>query len=175
MSDLRGVRRVSKVMSALCLFSMLLLPTWIAIIWLEPDLFRLFAPDSNFKPESWSTTIRVIGFLISMIPSGVLIYGLFRLHRLFQRYATGQIFTTDAARHLKHFAVAILLQSLLQPMRGTALSVLLTFNNPPGKRSVTFHFGSDEIEALVIGGLLLVIAWIMGEGARIAEENRQFV
>jgi hypothetical protein len=37
--------------------------------------------------------------------------------------------------------------------------------------SLAVGWGYPEL----IGGLLLVIAWVMGEGVKMADENRQFV
>ena len=125
--------------------------------------------------RSLPTISRVLGFLVSMVPAGVLIYGLARLRRLFRLYEVGDIFSADAARCLRQFAVAVMLQALLRPITGAALSVIMTFHNPPGERMLSLTIGSGEFAALLLGGLLLVIAWIMGEGARMADENRLFV
>ena len=110
-----------------------------------------------------------------MIPAGILMYGLARLRRMFRLYAAGDIFSTDSARCLKQFAIAVMLQAVLRPVVGAAHSVIVTFHNQPGERMLTIGFGSGEYAAILLGGLLLVIAWIMGEGAKIVDENRQFV
>ena len=110
-----------------------------------------------------------------MIPTGVLIYGMARLRRLFHLYQTGDIFSADAARCLKQFAITVMLQAVLGPIASAAHSVIVTFHNPPGERMLSLSLGSGEFAALLLGGLLLVIAWIMGESSRVADENRQFV
>ena len=172
------IHRVSRVMSALCLIGMVGLPASLGLAWAYPELLGSAYPalESQWGPPGavpW--TSRVLGFLVTMVPTGVVIYGLLCLRRLFRLYEAGEIFSADAARCLKRFAVAVTLQALLRPLAGAAISVIVTFHHPPGERMLTLSLGGGEYAALLLGGLLLVIAWIMGESARIADENRQFV
>jgi len=172
------IQRVSRAMSALCLIGMIGLPVSLALGWGYPELLGDTYPGWNSRwgaPESLPAITRVLGFLVSMIPTGVLIYGLARLRRMFQLYEAGNIFSAGSAQYLKQFAVAVMAQAVLGPIAGAMHSVIVTFHNPPGERMLTLSLGSGEYSALLLGGLLLVIAWIMGQGAELAEENRQFV
>lgn len=175
---LARVRRVSRAMSVLCTVGMIGLPIALAVVWTDPwETGWPYAAmrELNINPKTMPGYVPYVGFLITLIPIGAVIFGLMRLRDLFRLYATGRIFAPESARCLKHFAVAVLLQAILQPITGAALSVLLTLNNPPGQRQLAISFGSNEFGALIIGGLILTIAWIMGESARIAEENAQIV
>ncbi|MEM7225943.1 MAG: DUF2975 domain-containing protein [Pseudomonadota bacterium] len=172
------IRRVSRAMSLLCLVGMVGLPISLALAWATPELLGGAYPalESQWGPPGELPIFsRVLGFLVSMIPTALVIYGLSRLRRLFRLYEAGEIFSADAARCLKQFAIAVMLQAVLRPLSGAVLSVVVTFHNPPGQRMLTVGLGGGEYAALLLGGLMLVIAWIMGEGARIADENRQFV
>ncbi len=172
------IRRVSRMMSALCLIGMVGLPLSLALAWAYPELLGSAYPAFEGlwgEPGSLPIVSRVIGFLVSMIPTGVLIFGMARLRRLFHLYQTGDIFNADASRCLKLFAITVMLQAVLGPLAGAAHSVIVTFHNPPGERVLSLSLGSGEFAALLLGGLLLVIAWIMGESAKVADENRQFV
>jgi hypothetical protein len=68
-----------------------------------------------------------------------------------------------------------MLQAVLSPLATSAHSVIVTFHNAPGERMLTVGIGDHEFSALLLGGLLLVIAWVMSEGVKMADENRQFV
>ncbi len=171
--NLERVRRVSRLMAGLCLAGMIGMPAGLVWLWANPiwlsDAYsaaRLHLGD----PSQWPGYVPYVGFAITLLPVGVLVYGLAQLRQLFNLYAGGEIFSTEAARRLKRFAVAVLSQSLLKPLAGAALSVLLTAHHAPGSRSLSISLGSAEFGALLLGGLLLVIAWIMGESARIAQE-----
>ena len=172
------IRRVSRIMSVLCVIGMVALPVWLAVGWWYPQWLGGVYPQTEAlwgAPENLSAITRTLGFLVSMVPAGLLIYGLSRLRAMFGLYQGGEIFSARAARCLQHFAVAVLLQAILNPIAGAAHSVIVTFHNPPGERMLTLSLGNAEYSAVLLGGLLLVIAWIMGEGAKMADENRQFV
>ena len=172
------IRRVSRVMSALCLIGMIGLPISLALGWWYPQVLGGPYPATEGlwgAPSDLPALNRLLGFLVSMIPAGILMFGLARLRAMFGLYQAGEIFSIRSARCLKQFAATVLLQVLLAPLAGAAHSVIVTFGNPPGERMLTLSFGSAEYSAILLGGLLLVIAWTMGEAATLAEENRQFV
>ncbi len=175
---IRKIRRVSSIMSVLCVIGMIGLPLSLAIGWSSPEIFSNSLPGFE-NPwnafASLSPTERVLGFLVSMIPAGVMIFGLAGLRHLFRLYEAGDIFSVGSARYLKRFAISVMLQAILRPLAGTLHTVIFTFNNAPGEKMLAVSFGDGEFAAVLLGGLLLVIGWIIGEGAKIAAENRQFI
>ena len=118
---------------------------------------------------------QVAAVAIIAVPLGLLLYGLWQIRLLFQGFAVGQVFTATAARRLKIFAATVLAQAALGPLTSTALIVALSLSNPPGSRMIGIAFSINDYVALIVGGLLLAIAWVMGEAARIAEDNAQIV
>ncbi|MFN3232915.1 MAG: DUF2975 domain-containing protein [Alphaproteobacteria bacterium] len=118
---------------------------------------------------------KLLGFLISMIPAGALLYGLWRLQDAFSRFAAGEFFSRETIRCIRTFALMVLLQALLRPIASSMLSVLLTLQNPPGEKALAIRFGSGELEMLFVGGLFFAVAHLMAEGRRIADENAQIV
>lgn len=172
------IQRVSRIMSGMCLVGIVGLPLSLGFGWSYPEIVGSPIPGAA---GLWGVTgdlpvvTRLGGFLVSMIPAGVLIYGLARLRQMFRLYGRGSIFTADAARCLRQFSVTVMLQAILSPLATAAHSVIVTRHNPPGEKMLTLSLGNQEFTALLLGGLLLVIAWVMGEGAKLAAENRQFV
>ena len=62
-----------------------------------------------------------------------------------------------------------------QPL-GRTLSVLaLTWGNPVGQRQLWFGLSSDHYLALLFGLVLLALAQVLTEAARVAHENAEFV
>ena len=47
--------------------------------------------------------------------------------------------------------------------------------NPPGSRQLVIALSVHDYLALIVGGVLLAVAWIMVEATRIADENASFV
>lgn len=110
-----------------------------------------------------------------MAASGIVLFGLWRLRRLFELYSVGQIFTVENARCLSSFAWALVVFAATRPLFGAVLSVVLTWRNAPGQRELAISLGSNEVGVAFVGALLLIIAWVMREGCRLAEENAQIV
>ncbi len=178
MSNLNRIRRAGRVMSGLCLTIIFVLPLGLALIWVNLDSLgpEFIAQVSHAaRIDTLGVGTLILGFAISMIPVSMLIYGLVQLRRLFCLYGAGQIFSNLHAVYLRRFALASILSVFLQILSGSLLSVLLTFQNPPGTRQLTVSITSDHLGTVFLGSVLLVIAWIMVEGSKMAEDNAQIV
>ncbi|MDD8021546.1 MAG: hypothetical protein PHX82_00350 [Paracoccaceae bacterium] len=95
--------------------------------------------------------------------------------QLMHGFARGEVLTETAARHVRRIGVAILVRAALMVPTQTAAVALLTITNPAGKRLLSVGVSSDLLEAVVYGGLLLLIAAAIQTGARAAAENAEFV
>jgi Protein of unknown function (DUF2975) len=113
--------------------------------------------------------------LITAIPVGVMLYGLWQARLLFADFADGQLFTLTNARRLRDFAASVLAQAVLGPLSSTALLLAFTLHNGPGERHLAIALSSNDYIALIIGGVLLAVAWVMVEATRVADENASFV
>lgn len=103
------------------------------------------------------------------------LWGLWSLRRLFEGYAVGAIFTVAAARRLRHCGVALVVAGLETPFGSMLLSGALSLDLPKGSRMLVLSWSGNDVVLLVIGALLLIIGRVMGEAARIAEDNAGFV
>ena len=176
MSNLRRIRRLSRVMRAACTVGMVAVPAAVAVSWLLLDGWRFAAPALGVPvPDSLSAPALSIGLTVALIPAAIAVIALSRLRRLFGLYSGGRIFDLEAVGCLRQFAWTVLLMAILQPLIGALLSIIITLDNPPGQRALAISFGSGEIAAALLGGLMVVIAWVMGEGCRLSEENEQIV
>ena len=174
---LTKVRRVSTVLLALCWASILAIPALEIFVWTSPDfLIQLdYLEGMVFTPENLTPVHLAGGFVISMISQSVLLYGLWRLQALFCAYRRGELFEARTTSHLKTFSICILLYLILQPFTEAALTALVTSGNPEGERMVAISVSSDDIHIMLLGGLLLVVAWVLNEGAKAVRENRMIV
>jgi hypothetical protein len=94
---------------------------------------------------------------------------------LLREFAQRRVFTERAARHLQTFAITVLAQAPLGPLTATALALALSLANPPGARLLVITFSIHDYYALIVGGVLVAVATVMREAARLADENASFV
>lgn len=171
------IRRLSQLMAASCLVTSALLAAAMALYWALTPTPMLFSqagiPDAPVTEIDFST--RALAFGIAMVPLGTLIWGLLSGRRCFDAFAAGRIFSRDSIRQLKTFAIAVAASALLKPLAGAALSVVLSFRQPAGAKTLALSVGSDTLIALIFAGTVAVIAWVMTEALEIADENKQFV
>ncbi len=64
---------------------------------------------------------------------------------------------------------------LIRPLGNALFSLALSIDMPEGQKHLVFRLGSDEVWIGLTGAMVLVTAWIMGEAAAMAEENKSFV
>jgi Protein of unknown function (DUF2975) len=172
------LQRFSRAMATLTTLGILLIAVAMIAVFLIPDWTRnlLLARLGQVGNDLSLSPGRVIaGAVITAIPVGVLLFGLWQVRALFLNFADGQAFTLASARRLRDFAGAVLAQAILGPISATALSIAFTLDNPPGSRQLVIALSVHDYLALIVGGVLLAVAWVMVEATRIADENASFV
>lgn len=117
----------------------------------------------------------VIGCLISMIPTGVFMYALYQLIKLFGYYSKGVIFSKENVAVIRALGKSIITWEVANFLTSTALGVVLTLHRGPGKRLLVLNLQNSDIYALVAGFSVLTIAWVMNEARKIKEEQELFV
>lgn len=178
MNNLSRVRRVSKIMKFCCTLAIPLVPIVLGVMWATFDMWAGTHPEFvHLRPlaDPMPASSLLIGFAIAMFPGGLVMFAAWRLRSLFASYAEGSVFTAATARCLRDFALSIILIAAAKPVTGALLSVVLTVPNPPGQRMLSISLGSDDLTTVFIGCVFLVIAWIMEEGRKIADEQAQIV
>jgi hypothetical protein len=171
------VRRLSRMMARGCLATSVLLVAAMIAYWVATPAHLLYGQAGlagrTLAEAGWS--IRILACGISMVPLAVMIYGLVNARSCFAAFAAGDIFSVEAIKHLRAFAIAVAISALLKPFAGAALSILLSWNEAAGRKTLVLNVGSDTLLALIFAGTVAVIAWVMTEAIAIAEENKQFV
>lgn len=120
-------------------------------------------PLSNFT--------RALAALASLLLAGICLYALSILIHLFRNYEKGEIFTLNNARCYQKLGYCLFYWVLGGMVYGGLLSVILSFNNPPGERIFMLSFGSMDFLTIICGFIVMIISWVMKEGHRIADEN----
>lgn len=175
---LQNVRRLSSILYWVCslaiIFQFMVVPfIWYVPGWVETTSSQMTVSIADLHALSgWQ---KYATMLVMMIPSLILAYGLNHLRKMFGAFSNNAIFQPEPIRHLKLFGIALLVQTLAKPLTGAATSVLATFHRPAGERMLSIGLSNAEASTLFLGGLIIVIAWVLGEAARIDDENRSFV
>jgi hypothetical protein len=114
----------------------------------------------------------MIGLAASMAPLAALLYGLANIKKLFAYYVEGIVFSLEQVKLFSNTAKAIIFWVICSVLYESAKSVLFSLHNPPGQRTISVGFGSEEIITLAVGVVAFLISWVMEEGRIINEENR---
>src|SRR3954463_9868306 len=172
------LRRLCNTMVIVTSIGMVLIAALTVLVFLIPDwtrtllIARLGEGDRNL---TLTPGRGAAGAALTAIPVGVLLFGLWQARALFADFAVGRIFTLASARRLRDFAASMLAQAILGPISSSALLLAFTYDNPPGTRQLTIGLSSNDYIALIVGGVLLAVAWVMVEATRIADEHASFV
>ncbi len=103
------------------------------------------------------------------------LFALWQAWHLFGAYGRGVVFGPQASARLRTLGRCFIGAAVLRPATHTALMLVLTWHNPPGKRQLVVTFSSDDYLCLLFGGLLLAVSWAMAEARRLEQENAGFV
>lgn len=173
---LAAVRRIAWWVRALTLLAGVVLVSLPLAFWFEPATFA-HALSAMPKPSvtTLTPTIRLFAVLALLPLVAMALFGLQQLWKLFGGYAHGEVFTEIAAMRLRRLGIVMMLVCLVKPLTGAVMSIILSWHNPPGQRTLTLGLSSDDYVSLLSGAVLLAIALVMREAARLAQENAEFV
>ena len=171
------LQRIARIARALvlaggALFLLNALGTWIfpdyaaRIITSQVEV-HLLAPLTPF-----TRALYVLWDLPSLV---VILMALLRLWQLFGEYLGSRVFSARALASLRSFARWVLAAAFLSPVYRAGLSVIVSWQNGPGKRELTVNLSSDDYFMVLLGVVLLAISSVMAEAARLAEDNEGFV
>lgn len=119
--------------------------------------------------------LRFLAATVAALPFLLVLYGLWQIRELFRLFGERRYFSVDGSKRLLRFGAALLLAAPAGIVTRSIVSVLLTMNNPAGSRQLVVQMGSNDYFLVVIGGLLLVVGWVMREAARMQHELQQIV
>lgn len=189
------IKRVSQFFRLLILVIMVLVPLSQALFWIQaPEPLRIghylagLGPTLkgngitiNYIPQTlqilhpFTPTDRMNGFLISLIPTLMMMLICFYLQALFKLYQTGTIFSFENVRLIKKLGVTLAVSQLAQPFYQFLLSMALTWDNPIHERYGYIQMTQTNIAILLVGIIMVLISWIMAEGHKLQEEQEYTV
>lgn len=177
------IQTASRILAPLCVLAFVFIPAVVTAVWIfgSEGFLRSGEPTHYFIPYGFEYSgeltplSRLLGMSISLLPNCLLMFGIWNLRKLFIHFGHLEFFTVETTRRMKNFALSIFIYAFAYPIAGGLLSVGLSALNPATPTVLTLTAGHQQLMALFVGGVFLLIAWLMGEGQRLSDEIEQFV
>ena len=116
-------------------------------------------------------TTRILATIASLFLCSIIMYALKVLINLFRSYERNEIFSLDNVMSYQKLGYSLFYWVGASVVYGALMSVILSFNNPPGDRMLAIGFVGVDFLTLVLGFIILIISWVMKEGYILADEN----
>jgi hypothetical protein len=174
-----SVARLSVIMAWLSTAGFVISPLALAYAFLDPDhsqwmMFHYEHGGVSLSSEQ-PLQFRLIALVCALVATGFTMWALWALRRLFLLYARGSVFSAEALAALNHVAVALFAGVIVAFAMQAPISLALTWPRGEHHREISLSFGSGDVVTLFMAGVVLVIARVMGEAQRVADENAKFV
>ncbi len=115
---------------------------------------------------------KILGCLVSIIPTMIEMLVLYFLIKLFKLYEQGEVFSLSHVRYMRDIGFALLAGQLIEPFYQFVMGLVLTLNNPPRHRYAAIHMDQTNIGILLTALLVILISWIVAEGCKLREEQQ---
>ena len=167
------IERLSNAVSKLCYISIAVMPLILVWIWMDPErVAQEFSDKSDLVlPEAIGFLTRIFGFTLTIIPTTLMIMGLLSLQEFLNNLQKSDYFNPNNPTLLRKFAYMLLWSTLARPLIGALVSIVITINNPPGQRTVTFSLGTDEISGVFVALLIMLLSLLMAESKSSVDER----
>jgi len=178
-----NIHRVSKFFKWVFQLTFIALPILLIIFWIKmPSSVSTIAANHgvtiSYIPEGLkilhplSTSTKILGFVISLIPLSVNLFILYFLIYLFKSFEKCEFFSRQSVSCIKYIGYVLFIGQLVSPIYQALLSAALTWHNPPGERMVSISFSGTNLGILLTALLMILVSWIMTEGHKIKEDQR---
>lgn len=180
-SSIRNLCRWLRAASALFVFGVLAI---YLLSWLLPELsggsyvrfMRLhLAGVSSDVMAQLNATQRLQVSAASLPYLIALAWAFIRLDRMLLGFARNEFFTRETIGHLRAFSGLLLIAKVLalaaMHVRVGIVSHLLGHTS----QRITLNLSNEDLSVILMCGLFFLVARMMEEGQRLAEENREFV
>ena len=167
------IERLSSAVSKLCYISIAVMPLILVWIWMDPErVAQDFSDTSDLVlSEAIGFLTRIFGFTLTIIPTTLMIIGLLSLQEFLNNLQKSDYFNPNNPTLLRKFAFMLLWSTLARPLIGALVSIVITINNPPGQRTVTFSLGTDEISGVFVALLIMLLSLLMAESQSSVDER----
>lgn len=175
------IKIVSLLLRLLLQTLVVAIPIILIVAWVQaPKTLALFHHIITMQavPGDWpilsplSADTKVYGFLVSLIPAGVVLCTLYFLIKLFRAFEKGEIFSISNTKTIRNIGYTILTGQILHPFYDALMSFVLTWHNPPGHRIISISESGTNIGLLLVAALIILISWVMLEAYKLHHDQQ---
>lgn len=176
MSDAHIVKW-ARVMRLACDLALFVVPALVIaeLARIGGDPAGYLVPGSLSVSDDVTQTQRWLALSAGLVPLAILMWTILQMRRLFALFAQGSVLTRTVAGQIRRIGQGFLVLALAPFVVIPVQSVLLSWANPVGERSISVSFSSNMLGFAVVSGLLILIGWAMAQAADVAAENESFV
>ena len=178
-SHSHSLAQLSRLMAWVATIGAVLSPLIDAFAYVAPSAYRALSLSVDHMGGMLNDAVplpyRLAALAFSLGAEAFTVWALWSLRVLFLRYAAGEVFSPAALKALNNVAVALFASVIVGFVVHAPISVLLTWPLGAGHRALSLDVGSDDAVTAFIAGTVLVIARVMNEAGRLADENAKFV
>ncbi len=154
------------------IYPMLVLNMWLGAVSIPSHCLAIARLPVEVDLQSLRISVRLLACLVEMVPTAIIMLGFYYLSQLFKLYSQNSIFGLQNVILIKKIGLTLIAQVLSSFVIQPILSIILTMDAKPGNHLISLGIGNEEISNLVIGGIVVLISWIMEEGRKLEEEKR---
>lgn len=175
----RKLRTASTVMAWLSFTGAAVLSIAVPLAFLVPNPVVTLGPAAHIGATVDEVTAaiplmwRAAALMIALVPLGLAVSTLLSLFRLFRFYAAGHVFEASALSCLTR--VSTLLFWYVLASIPCAMLTSFVLHASAGQFWFAYKITGSEFVYLFLAGVVLVIARVMAEAQRLADENAKFV
>lgn len=175
MNAVERVQTLSKKLRIVFSVVLVLIPViqilfWIFFNQLPKDMIPRDLPVA--VQQNLPLSARLMALAVSFISASVIMACVVCLVRLFSLYEKAEIFTKSTVKCISRLGRLLIWLFVAGIVEQPLMSIALTLHNMPGHRMIRLGLGSDDIVVLLIGVVVMLIAWVMDEGRVLYEEQQ---
>jgi hypothetical protein len=111
----------------------------------------------------FSTGKRFVILATDLLASLPMVWVIWQMRGLFQRYMNGEVLTQPCAGHILRAGLGLISLAALLTLLPSLQILLLTLDNLNGTRVFSISIRGADIALALAGGLIVVVGWVMRE------------
>lgn len=125
---------------------------------------------ANFDWTHYTLEHRLTILALACVPMSIILLIFHNLAKLFQLYQQGYLFEIENIKRIRAIGIYLIASQMLQLIYQPLMTILLTFDQPPGHRIVSIGFGSTDLVTLMTGLVILTASWIVAEAHQLKND-----
>ena len=181
MNQINNISRIQRVSRRFRIFFAILIftvPMVDALFWLFfydlSEAGQILLPLGELN-HALSLHTRLLLFLTSLVPVGVVTFGMLILARLFHLYENGFIFSAKNVKYYRTLGYIAIAWTIAEFIFIPLSTLVVSQSSLLIPATLAVGFRLIDMVTLVIGVVVILISWVMDEGRKLADESAYIV